>query len=138
MQLVTEEELWQLLQKDYVILEHSRQIFTFNLFSIRNCVTPLIWKVPALPWLPQDGRRPLCNGKLFGKERLHSRPLAAGRGAWEGCRRGGAGPGMWGGCMKGCLGEKFNMFGSWLFWPGPLTMRGHSTHVSANYAVNIQ
>ena len=39
-----------------------------------------------------------------------------------------------GGGMKGCLGEKFNMFGSWLFF----TMRGHSTHVSANYAVNIQ
>ena len=104
MQLVAEEELCQLLQKDYVILEHSRQIFTINLFSIRNCVTPLIWKVPALPWLPQDGRRPLCNGKLFGKERLHSRPLAAGRGAWVPCRRGGAGPGM-------CVGGHEGLFG---------------------------
>ena len=93
MQLVTEEELCQLLQKDYVIFEHLKKIyllFTFNLFSIRNCVTPLIW-------LPQDGRAAvlgaaMSNGKLFGKERLHSRPLAAGRGA--GCSVGGAGLGQ--------------------------------------------
>ena len=62
------------------------------------------------------------------------------RAAVRGRGVGGVGQGQvcGGGGMKGCLGEKFNMFGSWLFWPGPLTMRGHSTHVSANYAVNIQ
>ena len=127
MQLVTEEELCQLLQKDYVIFEHFRKIyllFTFNLFSIRNCVTPLIWKVPPALVAPRRAGRGAGRSNVQWKVVWERAPAlkAAGSGprCVVQCRWGWAGPGMWGGGMKGCLGEKFNMFGSWLFWRGPL------------------